>query len=127
MTDTPDIDALVTVRPGAIERDLWALMIWAAQQPRRKVGAADPPYWDRGNSDAEVKCRETAARILAAIEPGPGVLALVEALRPFTACVFNDNGDVTIDTGHLTRVDWLKMCAAAKALAALAPKPGAGT
>ena len=40
------------------------------------------------------------------------VKALVETLRPFSAAVFNDNGDVTISTGHLTRRDWLKLSAA---------------
>ena len=40
------------------------------------------------------------------------VQALVDALRPFSAAVFNDNGDVTISTGHLKRQDWLKLRAA---------------
>lgn len=38
-----------------------------------------------------------------------------EALRPFEAAVFNDNGDVTISTGHITRADWLALAAALKA------------
>lgn len=38
-----------------------------------------------------------------------------EALRPFEATVFNDNGDVTISTGHITRADWLALAAALKA------------
>ena len=37
------------------------------------------------------------------------VKALVETLRPFSAAVFNDNGDVTISTGHITTADWLKL------------------
>ncbi|HEY4136454.1 MAG TPA: hypothetical protein VGO34_14715 [Alphaproteobacteria bacterium] len=37
------------------------------------------------------------------------IAALEVALRPFDACVFNDNGDVTISTGHLTDYDWLKL------------------
>ena len=44
------------------------------------------------------------------------VRALVESLRPFSAAVFNDNGDVTISTGHLKRQDWLKLRAALRAL-----------
>ena len=31
---------------------------------------------------------------------------IVEALRPFYAAVFNDNGDMTISTGHLTTHEW---------------------
>ncbi|KTS02524.1 hypothetical protein SB2_25590 [Methylobacterium radiotolerans] len=30
-----------------------------------------------------------------------------KAMRPFAGSVFNDNGDVTISTGHLTAQDWL--------------------
>jgi len=44
------------------------------------------------------------------------VKALVDALRPFSAAVFNDNGDVTISTGHLKRQDWLKLRAALRDL-----------
>ena len=44
------------------------------------------------------------------------VKALVEAARPFSAAVFNDNGDVTISTGHLQRRDWINLCAALRAL-----------
>ena len=44
------------------------------------------------------------------------VKRLVGALRPFSAAVFNDNGDVTISTGHLKRQDWLKLRAALRAL-----------
>lgn len=40
------------------------------------------------------------------------IKALEAALRPFAACVFNDNGDVTISTGHLTTLDWMKADAA---------------
>lgn len=39
---------------------------------------------------------------------------LRKALRPFSAAVFNDNGDVTISTGHLTTQDWLGAHAALK-------------
>lgn len=40
------------------------------------------------------------------------VARLVEALRPFDACVFNDNGDITISNGDLKRRDWLALRAA---------------
>jgi hypothetical protein len=30
-----------------------------------------------------------------------------KALRPFSAAVFDDNGDVTISTGHITRHDYM--------------------
>lgn len=66
------------------------------------------------------RCLECAER-RADLAPTPQdarVTALVEALRPFSACVFNDNGDVTISTGHLGRGDWLALDRAAKALAA---------
>jgi hypothetical protein len=46
----------------------------------------------------------------------PKVRALVEALRPFNACVFDDNGDVTISTGHVTSRDWLCLKAALRDL-----------
>jgi hypothetical protein len=39
-----------------------------------------------------------------------------EALRPFAACVFNDNGDITIDTSHLRTEDYMR---AKSALASL--------
>ena len=39
----------------------------------------------------------------------PEVRKLVEALRPFYAAVFNDNGDVTVSTGHITTRDWLRL------------------
>lgn len=41
-----------------------------------------------------------------------------EALKPFAACVFNDNGDITIDTSHLRTADYV---AAKKALRRDAP------
>ena len=40
---------------------------------------------------------------------------LEAALRPFNAAVFNDNGDVTISTGHITRGDWLALIKAMSA------------
>lgn len=33
-----------------------------------------------------------------------------QTLKPFSNCVFNDNGDVTIDQSHLTKADWLAAC-----------------
>ena len=51
------------------------------------------------------------------------VLRSVEAAsRPFVAAVFNDNGDVTVSTGHLTTGRWLKLCAALTALRAMMEK-----
>ena len=51
------------------------------------------------------------------------VLRSVEAAsRPFVAAVFNDNGDVTVSTGHLTTGRWLKLCAAITALRAMMEK-----
>ena len=34
---------------------------------------------------------------------------LAESTRPFAACVFNDNGDVTVSQGNLKRGDWLRL------------------
>lgn len=42
------------------------------------------------------------------------------AMRPFAGSVFNDNGDVTISTGHLTAQDWL---AARRFHLSLSPEP----
>ena len=71
------------------ERIVWDAMVWAAQQPAPRYGAAYPSYTDRGNSDAEIKCRETVARIRADLAPDPladpRVMALVEALRGIEA------------------------------------------
>lgn len=36
------------------------------------------------------------------------IAELEAALRPFAAAAYNDNGDVTISTGHLTPQDWLR-------------------
>ena len=59
-------------------------------------------------------CSGMHSAALPSLLSDPRVVALVEALRPFAACVFNDNGDVTISTGHLTMRDWLRLCEAAK-------------
>jgi hypothetical protein len=39
-----------------------------------------------------------------------------EALKPFADAVYNDNGDVTIDTSHIQRHHWLKARTALRAL-----------
>jgi hypothetical protein len=69
---------------------------------------------------------DCSARILSALEPAPltvadaltvpEVRALVEAAKPFYAAVFNDNGDVTISTGHITTADWLRLDAALRGI-----------
>lgn len=46
----------------------------------------------------------------------PEVVALVEAVRPFAAAVFNDNGDVTITTDHIQTRHWLRLCTALAAM-----------
>jgi len=43
---------------------------------------------------------------------------LVGACRPFVAAVYNDNGDVTISTGHITMTDWLALDTAHRAIIA---------
>jgi len=36
-----------------------------------------------------------------------GLEDLVKALRPFAEAVFNDNGDLSVNTGHITNADYL--------------------
>jgi len=60
------------------------------------------------------------ARILSALHPasplGAATLAevnaLVKASRPFAAAYFNDNGDVTLDMGHIKTADYRALSAA---------------
>lgn len=53
--------------------------------------------------------RSTNAALNSLIDcPGQRRTALEAALRPFSVAVYNDNGDVTISTGHLTTQDWLR-------------------
>jgi hypothetical protein len=47
-------------------------------------------------------------------------------LRPFAACVFNDNGDITCDTSHLRTADYRAAAKALAAIDALAPAGGVG-
>ena len=61
---------------------------------------------------AEARAERAEALIAAAYRDS----ALVIALRPFDACMFNDNGDVTISTGDLLRRDWLRLRAALRDL-----------
>ena len=58
------------LKPGELERIIWTAMVWSAQQPAPPNGAAPPSYTDSGNSNAEEQCRQTAARIRAAL-PAP--------------------------------------------------------
>ena len=68
------------------------------------------------------ECQSAAAyhkwskTIAAAVLELPEVKALVKAARPFYAAVFNDNGDVTISTGHITTGDWLALDTALAAI-----------
>jgi len=62
-------------------------------------------------AEAELRTMKTAGIIEVAVR-NPNVAALVEAVKPFYAAVFNDNGDVTISTGHITIKDWLRLEAA---------------
>lgn len=36
------------------------------------------------------------------------IAELEAALRPFASAAYNDNGDVTISTGHIRTEDWLR-------------------
>lgn len=40
------------------------------------------------------------------------IARLDDALKPFAAAVFNDNGDVTISTGHIVSEDYSRAAAA---------------
>lgn len=67
-------------------------------------------------------------RRLAALHPfaqDQKQVAWTEALRPFATCVFNDNGDITIDTSHLRTADYVAANDALKATY-LSPPPAAG-
>lgn len=44
----------------------------------------------------------------ALVNHDPIATSVIEALRPFAACVFNDNGDVTITTSHLRTIDYVR-------------------
>jgi hypothetical protein len=68
--------------------------------------------WMRSCKAAEEEAAQLRARLHEA----------EKALRPFAGCVFNDNGDVTVSTGHLTTHDWLT---AKRARATLTPAPEA--
>jgi tRNA(Arg) A34 adenosine deaminase TadA len=49
------------------------------------------------------------ARLAYIAELEADIAELREAARPFSACVFNDNGDVSISTGNLTTQDWMRL------------------
>ena len=102
----------------------WDAAIEAAAR-RQAMSAPERIYLD-GDAEAGdgyfTRCFETAkpcsepaieyVRADLAPTSDERVKRLVEAARPFSAAVFNDNGDVTISTGHLKRQDWLKLRAA---------------
>lgn len=53
---------------------------------------------------------ESAARWAARAEAAEAKVAeLTNALLPFDHAVYNDNGDVTIDTSHIETRDWLRV------------------
>ena len=60
-----------TVKPGEIERAVWGAMGWALRHAKQMPGGIIPAYTDTGNSDAEVECRRSAARILSALDMQP--------------------------------------------------------
>lgn len=82
--------AQTTVKPGEIERAVWGAMGWALRHAKQMPGDIIPAYTDTGNSDAEVECRRSAARILSALDMqptvSPDVAALVEAVDAAFAC-----------------------------------------
>jgi hypothetical protein len=84
---------------------------------------ASPPHddheWSSGSGEWDVSDGWAVEPLVEYIRADK-VQALVDAARPFRAAVFNDNGDVTISTGHITTRDWLRLDAA---LAALDAKP----
>lgn len=71
-----------------------------------------------GTQDVEYRRADLPPTLSAAMQL-PEVRALVGAARPFYAAVFNDNGDVTISTGHITTCDWLALDTALAAIAAI--------
>lgn len=75
-----------------------------------------PIYTNRSGAHPELGSRMTVREANGLVESlsvsEAEVARLREALRPFDAAVFNDNGDVTISTGHITRKHWLDLAAA---------------
>ena len=74
---------------------------------REKVGTPWPPHmsrllWAGIAADEKKRADDAEAALQAADE-------LAESTRPFAACVFNDNGDVTVSQGNLRRSDWLRL------------------
>lgn len=71
--------------------------------------------WARDNEAGITLDHAEVVELIAAIKErptphaDPRVSALVKAATPFYAAVFNDNGDVTISTGHITTDDWLAL------------------
>lgn len=96
--------------PDVVEIDLRAVMMEEIED-----AAAQSPWVPPEYSMNEV-VSDCCAFLREPRNQSPDVTALVEALRPFDCCVFNDNGDVTVSTGHLKTTDWLRL---ARALARL--------
>lgn len=92
-----------TVKPGEIERAVWGAMGWALRHAKQMPGDIIPSYTDTGNSDAEVECRRSAARILSALDMqptvSPDVAALVEALRSTLNFIENTEGEMGVILG----------------------------
>ena len=137
MTDTPDIAALVTVRPleWSSERNPFTSFYasdWVVT-PFGNYYANELAFWFEGKPatpcDGKPAAKAAAqadytARILAALEPGPGVLALVDALQDAEELAHGMSwaeSQIVATWGKAVEAK----CRAA--LAALAPKPGAGT
>jgi hypothetical protein len=84
--------------------------------PTCRLGPCQRGHW-KGTKPPAEKPAPTAKETMRC----PEVRALVEALRPFANAVFNDNGDVTIDSSRITRHDYMR---ARTALAALRTAEG---
>ena len=113
-------DALADAKSDAqdFESDLWAVVRGYLDElhfdwrdfMEDGVTADEAMSHIRECMDEETRHAEAAETALAAERAK--VARLVEALRPFDACVFNDNGDITISNGDLKRRDWLALRAA---------------
>lgn len=86
---------------------------YSVRQPNDASADADE-YWAHTGSLGQHTWR---VAVTAAIAAMPDTSALKSAIMPFSDAVYNDNGDVTIDTSHIRQRDWINARIAVRAIA----------
>ena len=82
-------------------------LIKVSELNRLRAELASGSFYKESDIDA---MQDEIASLRAEVEKYREALdKLEQATRPFAAAVFNDNGDVTISTGHLRTSDWLRL------------------